>query len=87
MDTSIIPLFVNGGIASAYLALFIYLLVAGHMIPGHIYKDLREENEELKAALASERARGDAAVSAAGATRDLLLALGGKRALAPEDKA
>lgn len=84
--SGLVPLFVNGGIAGVFLAVFIYIVVAGHLVPGHVYRDLREENEELKAALASERARGDAAVSAASATRDLLLAIGGKRALAPEDK-
>lgn len=85
MDLTVLPLFVNGGIAGVFLAVFVYLVVGGHMVPGHIYNEKREECDELKAALASERARGDAAVSAASATRDLLLAIGGKRALAPEE--
>ena len=86
MDLSVVPLFINGGIAGVFLAVFVYLIVAGHLVPGHVYEEMRDECEELKAALASERARGDAAVAAAATTRDLLLAIGGRRALAPEDK-
>lgn len=85
MDLSVVPLFINGGIAGVFLAVFVYLIVAGHLVPGHVYEEKRDECEELKAALASERARGDAAVAAAATTRDLLLAIGGKRALAPEE--
>lgn len=55
-------------------------------MPGHIYREKSEECEELKAALGSERARGDAAVSAAATTRDLLLAIGGRREVAPPNK-
>jgi hypothetical protein len=84
--STVIPLLVNGGIAGTVLAVFLYLVVGGHLIPGHIYQEKREECEELKAALASERARGDAAVAAAATTRDLLLAIGGRRALALEDE-
>lgn len=86
--SSLIPLFVNGGIAGVFLAVFVYLTVGGHLVPGHIYQERRDECEDLKAALASERARGDASVAAAAATRDLLLAIGGRReaAVAPEDK-
>jgi hypothetical protein len=83
--SGLIPLFVNGGIAAVALALFIYLVVSGHVVPGYIYQEKRDECEDLKAALASERARGDAAVAAASTTRDLLLAIGGRH-VAPEDK-
>lgn len=83
--SGLIPLFVNGGIAAIALILFIYLVVSGHMVAGYIYREKRDECEELKAALAAERARGDAAVAAAATTRDLLLAIGGKR-VAPEEK-
>lgn len=85
MDLSVVPLFINGGIAGVFLAVFVYLIVAGHLVPGHVYEEKRDECEELKAALASERARGDAAVAAAATTRDLLLAIGGGR-VAPEAK-
>jgi hypothetical protein len=84
--SALIPLLVNGGIAGVTLAVFIYLVVGGHLVPGRIYQERCEECEELKAALASERVRGDAAVAAAATTRDLLLAIGGRRALASEDK-
>jgi hypothetical protein len=80
-------LLVNGGIAGVALAVFVYLMVGGHIVPGHLYQEKREECEELKAALASERARGDAAVAAASTTRDLLLAIGGRREVAPEKAA
>ena len=84
--TSVVPLFINGGIAGIFLAVFLYLIIQGHLIPGHVYTEKREECEELKLALASERARGDAAVAAAATTRDLLLSIGGGRALASQDK-
>jgi hypothetical protein len=84
--SALIPLLINGGIAGVALAVFTYLVVGGHMVPGHIYQEKRDECEELKAALASERARGDAAVAAAATTRDLLLAIGGRRDMAPEEK-
>lgn len=81
--TDILPLLYNGGTAAVILGLFIYLVVAGHLVSGRTYEEMKAEckaeNEELKAALTSERARGDAAVAAAAATRDLLLALGGSR--------
>ena len=85
--SGLVPLFINSGIAGIFLALFVYLIVGGHLIPGRLYEEKRTECEELKAALASERARGDAAVAAAATTRDLLLAIGGRReAVAPEEK-
>jgi hypothetical protein len=84
--SALLPLIINGGVAAVFLATFLYLIVGGHLIPGHVYQERREECEELKAALASERARGDAAVAAAATTRDLLLSIGGGRALAPKEK-
>ena len=83
--SALVPLLVNGGVAGVVLAIFVYLVVAGHIVPGRVYDEKKEECEELKAALQSERARGDAAVAAAAATRDLLLAIGGKREVAPEE--
>lgn len=84
--SGLIPLLINGGVAGVVLAVFIYLVVSGHLVPGRVYQEKREECEELKAALASERARGDAAVAAAATTRDLLLAIGGRRAVSPQKK-
>jgi hypothetical protein len=43
-----------------------------------MYTDKKEEAAEYKRALEAERARADAAVTAAAATRDLLLALRGE---------
>lgn len=84
--SGLIPLFINGGVPAVTLAVFIYLLVSGHLVPGRNYQEKHDECEELKKALNAERARGDAAVAAASTTRDLLLAIGGKSALVPEDK-
>lgn len=83
--STLVPLLINGGVAGVILAVFLYLVVAGHLVPGHIYQEKREECEELKAALGNERARGDAAVAAAATTRDLLLAIGGRREVAPQE--
>lgn len=78
--SGIIPLVINGGVPAVFFAIFLYLIVAGHLVPGRRYDEKKEECDELKAALASERSRGDAAVAAASATRDLLLSIGGRDA-------
>lgn len=82
--SSLVPI-LNYGIAGIMLALFLYMMVGGHLIPGHIYEAKVAECEEYKAAINAERARGDAAVAAAATTRDLLLAIGGQRAPTPKD--
>lgn len=81
--TSLVPLFVNGGIAGVFLLIFVWLIIDGHLVPGHIYRDKCEENSELKSALTSERGRSDAAVAAAATTRDLLLSIGKRGNVAP----
>jgi hypothetical protein len=54
------------------------LIIAGVLVPRPMYTDKKEEAAEYKRALEAERARADAAVTAAAATRDLLLALRGE---------
>jgi hypothetical protein len=83
--SGLIPLLVNAGTAGVVLAVFLFLMISGHLVAGRMYRDKQEECDELKAALASERARGDAAVAAAAATRDLLLAFQGARSVAQKE--
>lgn len=71
---SLLPYLVNGGVA---LVVF-FMIVMGALVPAWRYKELREENDDLKEALRLERVRGDTAVSAATTTRDILLSLQGK---------
>jgi hypothetical protein len=82
--SSSVSLLINGGFAGVVLAIFLYLIIGGHLVPGSVYKDKDEECKELKAALVAERQRGDAAVAAAAATRDLLIALRGTSAPPPQ---
>lgn len=83
--SGLIPLLVNAGTAGVALAVFLYLIVSERLVTGGIYRDKKEECEELKAALVAERARGDAAVAAAAATRDILLSLREHRPVAKEE--
>lgn len=64
-------LITGGGVAGVFCILFIL----GLIVPRSALDDRKEENRELKAALAAERQRADAAVAAAATTRDILLAL------------
>jgi hypothetical protein len=72
--TSLFPYIANGSIA----IVVVILILAGVLVPGWMYKDLKKENAELKRALGSERTRGDAAVEAARTSRDVLLSLRGR---------
>lgn len=72
MDASaLIPFLVNGSLA----VVFLILIISQVFVPGWIYKDKKAEADELKKALELERQRGDAAVAAASATRELLQAI------------
>jgi type II secretory pathway pseudopilin PulG len=69
MDASaLIPFIVNGSLA----VVVIILIISQVLVPGWIYRDKKAEADELKKALDIERQRGDAAVAAASATRELL---------------
>ena len=86
--SSLVPFFVNGGVAVVMLLVLGYLIfVKRELVPGWVYRDKAQECEELKGALVAERSRSDAAVAAAAATRDVLIALQGVRVgdkVAPE---
>lgn len=71
VDSALIPVFLNAGVAGVVLLLFVF----GLIVPkGHV-KDLKEENQRLREALSLERARGDAAVQATNTTNQILGAL------------
>jgi hypothetical protein len=62
--------------AATLTAVLLYVLTwTKILVPRWIYDDKDKEVDELKKALALERQRGDTAVVAATATRDVLLAL------------
>lgn len=72
--SEILPLIINGGVA----AVVVVLLIFRQLVPGWTYQEKREEVAELKLALEHERQRSDAAVTAANATKDILLSLRGR---------
>lgn len=71
LDSTLVSVLINAGVAGVVLVLFILRLI----VPRSELDDRKEEIRELKAALAAERQRADAAVAAAATTRDILLAL------------
>jgi hypothetical protein len=71
VDSALLSALSSAGVAGIFCVLF----VTGLVLPKSVADDLREENRELKEALASERDRADAAVAAASATRDILAAI------------
>lgn len=71
MDSALITVLLNAGIAGVVLV----LVILGILQPRSAVEDRKEEIRELKAALTAERQRADAAVAAAATTRDILLAL------------
>lgn len=71
MDSALVVVLANAGVAGVFAALF----CVGLVYPRSVVTDLKEENRDLKAALKSERNRAEAAVTAAAATRDILAAI------------
>ena len=71
MDSALISVFVNTGVAGVVAVLFIL----GFVFPKSVATDLKTEITELKEALEYERDRANTAVAAASATRDLLAAI------------
>lgn len=71
MDSALIQVFLSAGFAGVICFLFIM----GWIFPRSVVQDLKEENKELKEALASERDRGDAAMATATTTKDILAAI------------
>jgi hypothetical protein len=71
VDSTLWNVLTGAGVAGVFCALFLI----GLIYPKGYVDDLREELRELKAALAAERTRADAAIAAAQATRDLMTAI------------
>ena len=71
LDSTLATGLLNAGIAGLMALLFIL----GFIYPRSVVNDLKEERDALKEALASERTRADAAVAAAAASRDIMVAL------------
>ena len=81
MDSTLVTILTNAGIAGVIVVLFILRVI----IPRSELDDRKDEIRELKAALTAERQRADAAVAAAATTRDILLAL--RRESRPDEAA
>lgn len=76
-DSTLITLLTGTGVAGVFCVLFIL----GLIVPRSVVSDKDAEITELKAALAAERQRGEAAVAAAAASRDVLAAFQAGRQL------
>lgn len=72
MDTALIGILEKLG---AGAGIIVVLVVLGLLVPRYVVTDLKQENRDLKAALKTERERGDAAVAAMQANRDAMAAL------------
>jgi hypothetical protein len=70
-DSALISVLSSAGVAGVFCVLFI----CGLIVPRFVLTDKDAEIAELKAALAAERDRNDAAVAGAAATRDILAAI------------
>jgi Na+-transporting methylmalonyl-CoA/oxaloacetate decarboxylase gamma subunit len=70
-DSALISVLSGSGVAGVFCVLFI----TGLIYPKSVVTDLKEENAELKQAVAAERDRADTAVATAQSARDLMAAL------------
>jgi hypothetical protein len=71
VDSALVTILANGGAFGVVLV----LIILGLLVPRWVVTDLKEENSELKATVQSERARADAATTAAQGSRDVIAAL------------
>lgn len=71
MDTAVLDVLINAGVAGVIVFLFVIGVIPS---PGQV-KDLKEENKRLREALSLERARADTAVQATNTTNQILGAL------------
>lgn len=71
MDSALVQVLLNAGIAGVFCLLFIL----GIVFPRSVVQDLKDENKELKDAVEAERDRANTAISVAAATRDVLTAI------------
>ena len=72
MDTALIGILEKLG---AGAGIIVVLVILGLLVPRWVVNDLKHEIKDLKAALKSERERGDAAVAAMQASNDVLRAV------------
>lgn len=79
MDSSLILIFVNAGVAGVIAVLFI----TGLIYPRSVVQDKDKRIALLETTVAAERQRGDAAVAAASASRDVLVAFQAGRQTIP----
>lgn len=70
-DSTLVEILTGAGVAGVFCILF----VVGLVFPKSVVTDLKEENAELKDALAAERARANTAVGSQKATVDVISAL------------
>lgn len=71
MDSQLVGILINAGVAGVFACLF----VLGLVVPRSVVTDMKAEIAELKQAITAERDRADAAVAAASATKDILTAI------------
>jgi hypothetical protein len=71
MDTAVLTVLVNAGVAG----IVIVLLIMGWLVPKWAYSKLEEENRLLREALSLERQRNGEVVSQMGITNQLVGAL------------
>ncbi len=76
-DSALVTILTGTGVCGVFCVLFIL----GLIVPRSVAADKDREITELKAALAAERQRCDAAVAAAAASRDVLAAFQAGRQL------
>ena len=72
MDSALIGILEKLG---AGAGIIVVLIILGLLAPRWVVTDLKKENGELKAALKTERERGDAAVASMQASRDVMQAM------------
>jgi hypothetical protein len=70
-DSALLSLLSSAGVAGVFCVLFLI----GAIFPRGVVEDLKAERDAARKEAASERERGDAAVAAAQATRDIFGAL------------
>lgn len=70
-DSALVTLLTNAGIAGVFVVLFL----VGLIYPKSVVDDLRTERDAARAEASAERERGDAAVAAAQASRDVFAAI------------
>jgi hypothetical protein len=71
MPDALINVLINAGVAGVFVVLFL----TGLIVPKPVVDDLRTERDAARQEALAERVRGDAAVAAAQASRDVFAAI------------